>query len=197
MSWRLAASLIQLRSQLDAAYPKRSKKHDGSIGDAAHAARKSDHNPNARGVVTAIDITHDPENGVDCNELATWLLAGKDRRIKYVIWRKRTFSSDIPPLWQWKPYTGSNPHDLHLHISVNVLGENDAIRWNYILYQSMAAVTASALNIRTWPLGEIIGTVPRGTLLQIVPIPEGWVRVKLFDGREGFVAEQFITRNIR
>ena len=68
-TWYLAPSLNVLRGEIDAAHPHRQKKMDGTIGDAAHAARDSDHNPNARGSVNAIDVD---EIGIDALALA-WL----------------------------------------------------------------------------------------------------------------------------
>lgn len=119
MSWRLAKSLDQLRAQINALAPGRSKTSDGTIGDAAHSARKSDHNPNEAGVVCALDITHDPNGGMDCQSLANALQAGRDGRIKYVIWKGQIMSgSHSRRAWQWREYTGSNPHNKHLHISV-------------------------------------------------------------------------------
>ena len=44
MAWRVARSLDVLLGQLNALAPERSKASDGSIGDAAHASRSSDHN---------------------------------------------------------------------------------------------------------------------------------------------------------
>jgi hypothetical protein len=41
-------------------FPERSKESDGSIGNAEHSARQSDHNPDQFGIVRAIDITNDP-----------------------------------------------------------------------------------------------------------------------------------------
>lgn len=122
MSWRLAKALMQMRDQFNAAVPRRNKSHDGTIGDAAHASRNSDHNPwvkdGSLGVVTALDITHDPRNGVDIAKIAERLRSGRDSRIKYVIANKRIFSSTQNP-WQWRSYTGSNPHTSHIHVSVN------------------------------------------------------------------------------
>lgn len=106
-----------LRSQLDRKYANRSKLSDGWIGDTAHASRPSDHNPNAFGVVTALDITHDPAHGVDTWKLAEILRINRDPRIKYVISNGRIFSSAVSA-WQWRPYTGANKHAHHVHISV-------------------------------------------------------------------------------
>ena len=63
MAWRLARSLDTFGMQMDALWPNRSKVSDGTIGDTAHSHRKSDHNPNSAGVVTARDVTHDPASG--------------------------------------------------------------------------------------------------------------------------------------
>ena len=119
--WRLAHALEKLRAQVNLARPNRSKSSDGSIGDAAHASRSSDHNPwisdGSMGVVSAIDITHDPKGGFDSYAFAEWLRTKKDKRIKYVISNKRIFSSVSSP-WTWRPYSGSNPHDHHVHVSV-------------------------------------------------------------------------------
>ena len=120
MSWRLAKSLITLRQQIDQRHPKRSKKSDGAVGDLAHRKRKSDHNPNSHGVVTAIDITHDPANGFNSHTFADHLRKMKDRRIKYVISNHKIFSSTTVP-WTWRKYTGSNPHVHHVHISVSAM----------------------------------------------------------------------------
>jgi hypothetical protein len=115
---RKAQSLEVLLSQIDAKYPGRSKSSDGWIGDAAHQATKSDHNPNSAGVVQAIDITHDPANGVDTWALAETLRLNRDPRIKYVISNGRIFSSVVDP-WNWRPYTGANAHAHHVHVSVS------------------------------------------------------------------------------
>lgn len=124
-SWRLAESLKALRADVDAAAPGRRKASDGTVGDARHAARTSDHNPWVRdgrtGVVTAIDITHDPLGGCDAGKLADALVAARDPRVKYIIWNRRIANSagvaGRKP-WTWRSYSGTNPHTSHVHISV-------------------------------------------------------------------------------
>lgn len=118
MSWRLANSLVVLRKQINEAYPNRSKVSDGTIGDAAHQSDKtSDHNPNAQDVVCAFDITHDPANELDIDILSNTLAQSRDPRIKYMIANKLILvPADYG--WTWQPYTGTDPHTSHLHISV-------------------------------------------------------------------------------
>lgn len=123
MSWRLAKGLIKLRQQINDKYPQRSKISDGSVGDLAHSARKSDHNP-ANGVVHAIDITHDPEHGVDGGLLAQALTT--DPRIKYIIFAGRIFKARTG---QWEAYRGPNRHDHHVHVSISTLGADFEHDW--------------------------------------------------------------------
>lgn len=117
-SWRVARSLEVLREQVNRRAPNRRRNHDGTIGDTAHASRTSDHNPNSAGVVTALDLTHDSASGCDCGAFASALVASKDPRIKYLIFRGQIVSSKVQP-WKWRPYKGANAHMAHLHISVD------------------------------------------------------------------------------
>ncbi len=126
MDWRLAKSLIQLRAELDTLYPKRDRESDGSIGDAAHASRTSDHNPwvhdhNGQPIVTAIDVDKDITTDFHSRDLAEWLRQRRDPRIKYVISNAQMYSSygnNSRNAWEWGAYTGSNAHREHMHISV-------------------------------------------------------------------------------
>ncbi len=130
MSWRLAKGLIQLRQQINEAFPDRDKSSDGSIGDAAHRNRVSDHNPNAAGVVTAIDIDRDFNDGHDGRELVSALVAARDPRIKYVIFERQiSVTGDIT---RWKPYHGQNAHNHHVHISISATKTlyDDPRPWN-------------------------------------------------------------------
>jgi hypothetical protein len=125
MAWRLVRSLEMLRNQINAAAPNRNKRNDGTIGDAAHSARTSDHNAESDGTVDAIDITHDPAHGVDCHKIAKALVDSRDPRIKYLIWNRHICSSTVAP-WTWRP---SNGHTEHIHISVNDWNQDDTSPW--------------------------------------------------------------------
>lgn len=130
--WNLAKSLETLRKQVNAKYPDRSKSSDGTIGDTAHSARKSDHNPNAAGVVCALDLTHDPASGFDSYAFAEMLRQKQDDRIKYLISNRRICSGtgQKEPAWKWRPYGGTNAHDHHNHISVKAASADDACLWD-------------------------------------------------------------------
>ena len=123
---KLSNAAEQLRSEINAKYPNRDKRSDGWIGDTAHNARKSDHNPDKQGWVRAIDIDSDLIKG---SSKESWLLAEQiktiaykgDKRISYVIHQHRIAS----PLknWAWRVYKGSNPHVSHIHISFTKAGD--------------------------------------------------------------------------
>lgn len=134
MSWYVAHSLDALLDEINASAPHRSKASDGSIGDADHSSRESDHNPcDCHGAVCARDFTHDPGHGFDSYAFADWLRArcdnGQENRVKYIISNRRIASPTDD--WTWRPYTGSNPHDRHVHVSVEHPGAtfNDTQPW--------------------------------------------------------------------
>ena len=122
--WRLARSLVQLRAEVNAAWPGRDLRSDGSIGDPAHASRTSDHNPNSAGVVQAIDVDEHTDPSETSEDVGRWLAEGLrasgDPRVKYVIYEQRMFSSYAIPSagvlpWVWRNGTG---HLFHVHVSV-------------------------------------------------------------------------------
>lgn len=117
MSWRTAKSLDTLLHQVNTLYPGRDKSNDGTIGDEAHQHTNSDHNPDEYDVVQAMDITHDPAHGLNARALAESLVTSRDPRIDYVISNRQICSSTISP-WKWRSYTGTNPHEAHMHLSV-------------------------------------------------------------------------------
>jgi hypothetical protein len=124
---KLCKAGIQLREQIDDAFPDRNRTSDGWIGDTRHAARKSDHNPDASGIVRAVDIDADlRSHASEAFDLADQLriLARSDKRIAYIIFNKKIAS------WRgnfkWRPYKGINPHTKHIHCSFTKLGDHDA-----------------------------------------------------------------------
>lgn len=112
MSYYLAPALAQLREEVNAAWPSRSKASDGWIGDARHSARRSDHNPNARRSVNALDIT---ASGINTDVLIE--AAKRHPSVRYIIHNGRIMNRDIGN-FRSRPYNGSNPHRTHVHISI-------------------------------------------------------------------------------
>lgn len=201
MAWRLAASLTTLRNQINAQAPKRNKASDGTIGDAAHqkSGSASDHNPWLRdgktGVVSALDVTHDPRNGVDTYSLAEHLRQQRDNRIKYVISNYRIFSATVSP-WTWRKYTGSHPHHTHIHVSVvsTKSGYDNASDWNLNLGGSGGAEVRPPERpvLRQGSTGDPVRIVQRLLMLELVdgifgPMTEREVRK--FQQAEGLQAD--------
>lgn len=119
-----------LREMIDDTFIDRDRRSDGWLGDSRHQSRKSDHNPDEYGWVRAIDI--DADLGSDKSapfDLADQLrICGKtDRRIAYVIFNKKIASQKSK--FQWKPYSGINPHTSHIHVSFTKLGDNSIARF--------------------------------------------------------------------
>lgn len=116
--WVLAPSLVKLMDEVDTKYPKRNKSFDGSIGDAAHAARASEHNPDhdsdplPEGYVSAVDITKDSA------AMAKFLLSELigDPRVWYVIHDGFIYSRTHG--WEKRRYDGANDHAHHIHVSL-------------------------------------------------------------------------------
>mgnify|MGYP003442054386 CR=1 FL=1 len=138
MAWRNSKATAKLLAQVNALAPGRDKSWDGTIGDTAHSKRKSDHNPNAAGVVCAIDITHDPKHGVDGEVLANALRTSGDQRINYVIFNKRIAGAGKG--WNWRKYTGA-PHDHHVHLSVkqDPALYDSGVAWKLVLLTDFVA----------------------------------------------------------
>lgn len=131
MKPKLCEAGVTLRNQVSSRFPGRSLRSDGWLGDSSHSARKSDHNPDAKGWVRAIDISaglsDDPKASyVFANQLR--LLARRDRRLSYCIYSGKIASRRS--LWRWRKYTGVNPHNTHIHISFTKKGDKDGRPFN-------------------------------------------------------------------
>ena len=130
---RLVAGGVTLRNQVNKRWPKRDKRSDGWIGDKAHAGRQSDHNPDSRGLVHALDIDADldPKDPGAAQRLANQIVAYAAsgipgaNRIKYVVFNDQIASGTYPTsMWKWRGSGYGHMH--HIHVSFSTKGENNA-----------------------------------------------------------------------
>jgi hypothetical protein len=113
------AAIAALR-QATALKPKRKKASDGLLPSAAHVHQNpnSDHNSGF-----AVDVTHDPANGIDC--AFAFIKLQSDPRVKYLIFNGKIWSLEKGN----KDYTGPNKHHKHLHISIKETCGYDTSPW--------------------------------------------------------------------
>jgi len=117
---RATPAAIAVLRQATAIAPSRMKASDGLLPSKAHLTQNpnSDHNTGF-----AVDLTHDPAHNIDCHEIYDQLK--NDKRVKYLIFKGLIW---IPGRGD-KAYTGSNPHNKHLHISIKDNCGNDTSPW--------------------------------------------------------------------
>jgi len=122
------AAIAVLR-QATAISPLRMKASDGLLPSNAHLKQSptSDHNTGL-----AVDLTHDPKNGIDCEEIFEKLK--EDKRVKYLIFKGKIWSKEKSKLGN-RRYTGSNPHNKHLHISIESTMATDTSPWFWWMNQ--------------------------------------------------------------
>ena len=131
------AAIAVLR-QATALFPKRKKLSDGLLPSLAHqkVSPNSDHNTGL-----AVDLTHDPENGVDCAQIFEKLK--EDKRVSYLIFNKKIWSRQYAKRGN-RPYSGINPHTKHLHVSIVPDRANDTSPWFWWMNQPKIVNTVVA-----------------------------------------------------
>src|SRR5512142_2858041 len=132
MSWVVVPDLLELRDQMNARFPNRSKASDGTIGDTAHQASASSHNPDltgnpeyrdgdSRDEVRALDLTStlNDSRGVTMEQVVQlWVTkarAGALPWLRYIIYNRRIWHKRDN--FTTRTYTGSDPHTGHAHIN--------------------------------------------------------------------------------
>ena len=113
------AAIAVLR-QATALKPRRKKTSDGLLPSAAHLKQNpdSDHNTGY-----AVDLTHDPVFGIDCHQVFERLRT--DPRVKYLIFKGKIWTPEKGE----RSYTGPNPHNHHIHISIKETAGKDTRPW--------------------------------------------------------------------
>jgi hypothetical protein len=130
--WVLTKGLQNLREQVDRAFPARDKTSDGTIGDTAHQAETSGHNPDdtpgsrpewdgdsdSTPEVRAWDMDSDLRRpGVTAQDVVDHLrqLPGLSTVLRYMIYDRLIYEASTG--WQPRPYTGASAHTEHIHFS--------------------------------------------------------------------------------
>lgn len=126
---KASPAAVAVLRQATALKPLRNKASDGLLPSAAHQVQnpKSDHNTGL-----AVDLTHDPKNGIDCADIFEKLK--EDARVDYLIFNGKIWSKAKAKEGNRK-YTGSNQHTKHLHISIKVDMATDTSPWFWWLNQ--------------------------------------------------------------
>lgn len=126
---KASPAAVAVLRQATALKPLRKKASDGLLPSAAHQMQnpKSDHNTGL-----AVDLTHDPKNGIDCVEIFEKLK--EDARVDYLIFNGKIWSKAKAKDGNRK-YTGSNQHTKHLHISIKEDMAKDTSPWFWWLNQ--------------------------------------------------------------
>jgi hypothetical protein len=126
---RATPAAIAVLRQATAISPSRKKASDGLLPSKAHINQSpnSDHNTGF-----AVDLTHDPKHGIDCFDIFEKLK--EDARVKYLIFQGKIWSKEKAKQGN-RVYTGSNPHNKHLHISINDGMGKDTSPWFWWLNQ--------------------------------------------------------------
>lgn len=119
----LVPCLVELRTAINGRFPQRDKTSDGWIGDLAHQATTSKHNPDSAGRVHAIDVDKDLRDGtVTMQDVIDRILHNQrngDRRLQNIIFNRRIWSRS----WGWTPreYDGLNAHQHHAHFEARTV----------------------------------------------------------------------------
>lgn len=180
----LTPSLVKLRDAFNARCPSRDKASDGWIGDKAHQASTSGHNPDdTPGVkaeysdsdsipeVRAIDVDADLRcGGLTMLQVIRAILSDPAslKRLRYIIFCP---PGGRPTIWSrttsWQPraYNGSNRHDKHAHFSGDPLDDANKSPWTVVatvgLEDDMPLTDADIGKLLNWNL------TPSGTKVTV------------------------------
>lgn len=133
---RLCAAGTTIRAQLDKRFPKRDRRSDGWIGDQAHSQRFSYHNPDAAGIVWALDVDENFGMGTWRNgkaarrfadQLVDYIRSGLpgSERVLHVVYEDQVVSGTYRNSW-WRWRGSGYGHTFHIHITFRQGSGNDA-----------------------------------------------------------------------
>lgn len=162
--WVLTKGLQNLRAQVDAAFPDRDKESDGTIGDRAHMAETSGHNPDDTpgsrpeyddhdGIaeVRSWDMDADLSmHGVTAQDVVDHIrrLPNVSSVLRYMIYNRRIYRASTG--WAAATYTGASPHIEHIHFSgARTQSADNDTRFDYRL-EDIAMPTVEEIAQAVW-----------------------------------------------
>lgn len=131
-NWILTKGLSNLRDQVNEAFPDRDKASDGTIGDAAHQAETSSHNPDDT-AGSSPEWNGDPDS---TPEVRAWDMDSDLRAapataqqvvdhirrlpdvgnvLRYMIYNRKIYKASNG--WAAEDYTGASAHTEHIHFT--------------------------------------------------------------------------------
>jgi hypothetical protein len=163
----LTLGLQNLRRQVDEAFPGRDKASDGWIGNAAHQAETSGHNPDDTAgsrpawdgdtdsvkEVRAWDCDNDFGGGVDAQVVVDHIrrLPGVAGVLRYMIYNRKEYHSRNG--FEPTAYSGASAHTEHIHFegAFSQAADNNTT-FNFRLEEIPVALTAAD---KTWLAGVV------------------------------------------
>lgn len=161
-NWQLTKGLQNLRAQVNAAFPDRDKTSDGTIGDTAHQAETSGHNPDDT-PGSRPEWDGDPDNDP---EVRAWDMDSDLRAapataqqvvdhirhlpnvssvLRYIIYNRKIYKASNG--WAAETYTGASAHTEHIHFSgaYSQAADNNTT-FDYRLEEIPVALTSDDIN---------------------------------------------------
>lgn len=173
-SWILTKGLQNLRAQVNEAFPDRDEASDGTIGDKAHQAETSGHNPDdtpgskpewsgdpdSTPEVRAWDMDSDLRAApATAQQFVDHIrhLPGVSSVLRYMIYNRRIYRASNG--WAAETYTGPSAHTEHIHFSgaYSQAADNNTT-FDYRLEEIPVALTAAD---KTWITSQISAAVTK------------------------------------